>query len=442
MVAGGKYTEYEQSLIDIIKDNAPKSPKVSENTLRKRYTDVIGFFRRFNIPKSTTPTLKWLQSQRDLLFKKLKETELKPTSKANLFTSAAVVSRWMGYTQAFELFSRESTERTKVNQKDALTQKMTPKQADNWLDLPIVQAHVRKDLLPAFRELVRIGKPVETDEEKYIVLQLVAGWLSVFEPPARNIWDICVFNNRRPAKNLSVNVLQMPTKGPAIMHVNNDKNSSLEFRSGNLGKDSFPLSAETTKILAQSLDIFPRIFILSDQEEQPSYYNDLYFSALSTQGKRIGKALIRVIYTTWWYSHDPHRPRSGQNPTPQELELARRMRHSWKISRSDYLKITGVSIDDSSGKEPPKEERKKETKSEPECPNEFEYSKSRQAIVQKKYYNKHRDKEQERSAINYQKNKDDTARKVLIKQLNLNVRKAKQETIDRYNLRCVGGKWE
>jgi hypothetical protein len=333
------------------------------------------------------------------------------------------------YEKSYELFSRESTEKNKMNQKENESQKPSEKQEKNWVPFEKVKQHVDDDLLPPFEELVKIGEPVDNDADRRIISLAVAGVLNTHSVPCRDLYDNAVFNNKRPknAKSLSVNVVELPKTGNAVMHVHKDKVSH------SMGQDTIELNAFTTKILLQSLQIFPRIFVLAHDHQMPTnYYNDLIFDALSVGSKRIGKNLIRQIYITDFYDNNKNRPASGANKTPEETELARRARHSVTEQRKTYRKITGKPMDVSNP-----------IASTEDCKSDFVFSKKIGAERQRIYYDKHQEKERLRNKENYELNKKDTIRKTLLKQLNNGMKKrSKESTLSKYGIRCINGRYE
>jgi hypothetical protein len=427
MGRGAPLTKYEEKLIQLVQKAAPSN--LSNSTISQRAKSIISIFRKLGLSPARTPSLKWLDTQQQKVFDGIKDLTLANTSKTVLYSTASVVSKWLNYTAAHELYSKESTTRAKETSAKVATQIRSTTQKEKWVTFDSVKEHVDSDLMPPFRALVAEGKEITDHVDKQIVAKALAGYLNVYEPPCRDVYSKAIFNNKPPRKDLKVNIVYLKKKGNAVLYVNSDKVTNQEIKTGNLGKDHWELASETTKILEQSLKIWPRIFIFSDDEEPSHKYSRLVENALSSGGKQIGMQIWRTIFSTHYYDTHEGRPVSGGGATASEKELARKMRHSVETQRAVYRKVPEAESNES----------EKETEEEEHCPQDFQYAENPTAVRAREYYQKHKTQQQERMRLKYQQNRMAYGKARLLKDLNAGTRKAHESTMKKWGIECKDG---
>ena len=193
------------------------------------------------------------------------------------------------------------------------------------------------------------------------------------------------------------------------------------------GPDQFELSSELNSVINESLEAFPRKYILSAQRNGDYPINKQGFESLLKQcfsPQKVTVDILRSSYITHFYS-DP------RMTLKMKVELARKMRHSATIAQREYQKIdiSNVTHPDNLVVSIP------ELVPEP-------------VVVNKSYFNlrewrkNYRDANKEKININekareeYKLKKDAILRRHLLYNLNSqNTALPKKETIDRYNLK-------
>jgi hypothetical protein len=221
----------------------------------------------------------------------------------------------------------------------------------------------------------------------------------------------------------------MRRRGNAILYINEDKISRSEIKTNNT-KDHWELSAETTKVLEDSLIVFPRIFVTSEHEEDKHKYSLLVKAALSFDGHAVDGQIWRTIYGTHFYKTNPGRPASGETSSEAERDLARKMRHSVEEQRKAYNKLDAASSASTASTQKEKEK---------ECTQEFEYSQTAAAERVRKYYNKHKEAERERVRLKYRENRIRYTKNRLINELNAGSRRSHERTMKTYGIKCING---
>ena len=187
-----------------------------------------------------------------------------------------------------------------------------------------------------FGTLVKAGEVVANDTEKVYVQAKLLHQLYVVEPPCRSTYGSARIITTRPASAAlqqgSENLLFLPARGQAVHYVNDDKNA------GQRGVDKFVLKPETTKVLRQSLKLWPREYVLS----QGTPLSNPQFWTLFTKVFTVGIRMWRWVHATDWYDKNPAGILFGEENHPAEVEYARRMRHSVATARALYRKVDGV----------------------------------------------------------------------------------------------------
>ena len=376
--------------------------------------------------KKSMNDLRWVRQNHQKISNYIEKQYSKPSqinSRKSHYSALAVVFREVEIDPKLQkLYATIATQLNALHNKQAENQQLSERQKVNWRSWD--------EIVGLRDELAKQKTQSHTSLRNYLIVAL-----NTLTPPLRGtIRDMPI---NKPSD--TTNWLELNDKGNAFYHINHDKVSS------KMGKDTIELTKEATDVLRESLEQWPRAYVLGNSKIPESTYQGILRKTL-----HVGINNFRNSYITNW-------ARKKRTIASQKA-LARLMRHSYGSQQLFYSK----HIDDNDEYEPEAEEKyeRKEPAivraklppriikvkakrpdvvyihEEPKHQVDIEPTSFDRSRWSREYAIKNKDKVKARIKAYFLKHKDSILRKKEIRELNTsNIIEAKPETLAKYNIR-------
>lgn len=314
-------------------------PETMRPATKKSYAvNALKVYRLLHGKDPASPSTTFLN--KPALYKRLPElvqgsTELSSAhSKYNVVNMAAALCHHLGYSKA-NVYLKSQVQQFK-EQRDAL---MTQENSGEMLKANSVPYHLlltrfKKELLPPFTKL----KAVFTQEDRKIIIRALIGVMNVIEPNCRSALASCRVVHVEPKHtdmgNGKDNLMFVTKKGHVIFCCNTDKVSG----DGKLGPDRWVLGDAASKVIRQSLDLWPRKYLFAsdaagDVPMSKWCYNHWIGECFTFEDRVASTNILRHSIVDFYYTkyHSPS--------ILTKQWLARRMRHSIFTAEGTYRKV-------------------------------------------------------------------------------------------------------
>ena len=256
----------------------------------------------------------------------MKNYENKNTLKGHLSVLAGILKALDTQPRAQKRYSKMATELCLELQNESKNQELSPQRKDNFVSL--------EDIIKR-REQFKYAFEQDRTNNKYNLSWVLLS-LYTMQPPMRMEYKNMEIVNVLP-RNKKQNYL-LNKNGKYYVVIRDDKVIK------SYGSDQFELSNELNNVIHESLQAFPRKYIISTQRNGDLPANKQGFESLLRScfsPQHVTVDILRSAYVTHLYS-DP------RMTLKMKEELAKKMRHSASIAQREYQKIdvSGISCPD------------------------------------------------------------------------------------------------
>jgi hypothetical protein len=336
---------------------------------------MVGLAADLNLIPSP-PSLSFIQTHADDLVRYI-ETEHNqkkpntPWSDATILKKMTTLSLFAGLGRArtppqvteetYQRIKAAMTALSSTRNIEASQQKLSARQEKNWVPMDIIEQRAI-EVIGRFIDFYNSKRRItatSTDREKLIITDaLIAQMFALGIPSrARPSCDAVIenFQDGIPEGRLAVNqknFIDVHDPKGIIVGCCDDKIAVGKKKEDTWAKpDSWKLDETTSELIMMSLKVWNRTHLFGNRPVLESTFTSWFQriftwpAGVSDSGepvpeKVVGLQILRTIYASTWYATNPGAPqRPGENTTPGEAELARRMRHNPKTQRTDYLKF-------------------------------------------------------------------------------------------------------
>jgi hypothetical protein len=380
------------------------------NQLSKSHQDKISaWISSFPDLKGTKDNLKWVKQKKEEIAQHIRNKYTNKNSLKSHLVALSQTLKLLKDMKGYKLYSDQATSLNKEVVKEYKDQKLDPKRRDNFVCF--------EDIIKRRDEL---GKLWENDKanNKANLLYLILS-LYTYQPPLRQDWKDVRISKKKPPVRTKKNYL-WKREGKYVLYLNHDK---VTFSHG---KAQLELADPLTKIIDESLDAFPREYVLSLITDGKKQMGKTNFERLLNEifaPRKVSVDLLRSAYIVHAYNN--------KNFTQNDKEeLAKKMRHSASIAAISYHKL---DVDCNSSSLPIKQLPEVE-KVEVPPPEPKKYFNLKEYM--KEYRLKNKDKIAEKKKQYYEENKDDVLRKKILWNLNVarTTERPSQASIDKYDI--------
>lgn len=268
------------------------------------------------------------------------EAQSSAHSKYNVINMASALAGHLGYTAANK-FLKGAVGEFKPARDLLLTQEQEGETLkDNGVPYSMLLDRVKTELIPKFTRLVASHRTIDQVYQRRIVIRALIGVLNVIEPNCRSAFAVCKIVHQEPPAALvgdgKTNLIYVPPKGPCEFFCNTDKVSG----PNRLGPDHWELGESASKIVRQSLEIYPRTWLftksLTDDEPMTKWTYLHEIGQTFTYGDRIvANNVLRHAIVNHFYE------KYSSPSIATKKWLARRMRHTAATQEAVYRKVAG-----------------------------------------------------------------------------------------------------
>ena len=233
------------------------------------------------------------------------------TLRKNLY-SLSKFCKLAGEEEKYHALSSRYIQLGKEIREKNLLQERTPRQEEKQIsfeEMIKLREFYHKDRLRSLK-----------DNYAYLIMSLVT-----LEPPKR-LEIACMKINAEPRSALYNSIWKKNDRW--VMKIDHDKVCKLQFFKDN---NELELSKELSDIIDESLDYFPRTYLLNDSLDCPMRTSNLMYSIKRITPNGSTNNDFRSAYITHFYSQ-PHNLK-------EKADLALRMRHSKETAELSYCKI-------------------------------------------------------------------------------------------------------
>ena len=336
----------------------------------------------------------------------------KNTLKGHISVLAGVLRELDTLPRIQKQYSKVATELCLELQDESKKQELLPQRKENFV---FFQDIVKRR--EQFKQLFENDKTNNKNNLSWILLSLYT-----YQPPIRMEYKDMEIVTVLP-KNKKQNYL-LNKNGKYYVVIRTDK----VIKSHKPAQ--FELPDELNKVINESLEAFPRKYILSTQRDGDHPIGKQGFESLLRQcfsPQRVTVDILRSAYITHFYS-DPRKTLKDKD------ELARLMRHSSKIAEREYHKIDLSNVAHPDALVVTSAMIPSPTEVPPPVVQKKEYFNLK--VWRKKYGDDHKIEINKKARDEYQAKKDEILRRHVLWNLNTqNTAVPKQASIDKYNLK-------
>lgn len=336
-------------------------------------------------------------------------------------------------------------------------QQLTERQEANWVTKAQLKARAQEhiDRFEAFYNSKQRITEFSSENDKRIIIYALISRLYVLDIPPRSqpYCDAIIenfVNGLIPDGRLAdtqQNFIDVHNRRAIVVGCCSDKVSGLREGKSNLGPDTWELSEDSSKLVIKTLEVWNRRYLFGHAPMEPESFRGIlrrcftWSAGVSGDGhevleKVVGIQLLRTIWCTYWYIEDKDSPRApGQNTTPEEARVAKRMRHSPATQRTDYRRLVE---DVQAGRGFDAVEARPV---EPHCEGQFVYSATRDAQAARIRYAAHAEEISRKNLERYHADPQTPNQKRIMRKI-LKGEKVRPATMQKWGLSCVDGRIE
>ena len=404
------------------------------NELKKNTKDHIkNWISHADIKGATTVNLQWILTQNKEIEKYILSKNTKDGTKSAHFVTLAKILERLGDQQGYKKYSKIATNYNKKVQAKQREQEVLPERTGDWVPW--------EEVMQRRKELRKESKEDPENYKKHLTYLILA--LYTYQPPIRGeYFNMEVVKNKPPENNKNY----LWDNGDKYTIVLNNYKTKKKY-----GRREIDIeSDELARIIEDSLERFPRKYLLSSLKKQmatkPLTYRNFFNYIKLFPDKNVSVDLLRSFYITQFYNNltTDDKGKYKIHTIADKERLAAKMLHSVSEAEKSYNKpkenVDSDSEDDESESEDEEEKipekKKKEKKIKEALPQKPRFD--RKAWSKKympEYLKKNAEIISQYHKNYYEQNKYDILRKKIIRELNGdNVDKPKPATILKYNL--------
>jgi len=375
--------------------------------LSKNHKDRLSTWMN-NLPqlKGSLDNLKWIKKGHKTIYQDLVERYENKNSLKSHVSTLAVVLKLLNDMKSYKLYSETSTALQKQVSKKAKEQVLDVKRKDNFVCFDDIVK--RRDEL---RDRFRADKTDNKTNLLYVLLSLYT-----YQPPLRQDWKDVIITNKKPPVKTNQNYLW----NNKVLFLNHDKVVHA------YGKAQIDVNQEVQDVIKESLEAYPRKYVLSLITDGGKPLGKQNFERLLTEifaPKKLSVDLLRSSYITDKYENKAFSLKDKE-------ELAKLMRHSAGTANENYNKIDVDCVKNA----PPVTPMQPPAAPIP-APEPRTYFNLKEYM--KKYREEHKEKLKEHRVEYYAQNKEQILRNKILWNLNKarNTKEPNGESMAKYNIR-------
>ena len=362
-----------------------------------------------NLPqlKGSLTNGNWIKKNHNTIYKDLTERYTNKNSLKSHLSTLAVVLKELNSLKPYKLYSDISTAIQKQVSNKAKEQVMDDKRKANFVCFDDIVK--RRDEL---RDRFRADKTDNKTNLLYVLLSLYT-----YQAPLRQDWKDVIITKKKPPVKTQQNYLW----NNKILFLNHDKVVKNAY-----GRAQIEISKELQDVITESLEAFPRKYVLSLINDGNKPLGKQNFERLLGEifaPKKLSVDLLRSSYITDKYDNKAFSLKDKE-------ELAKLMRHSASTANENYNKIDVDCV-----KNPPPVTPMEPPPTPIEPPQPRKYFNLKEYM--KKYREEHKEKLKEQRMAYYTAHKDQILRNKILWNLNKarNTKEPSAESMAKYDIR-------